>query len=358
MILLVLSMHSADVYSPFGNWYFVDRQPLSRAEVLTFAAWQMYLQCFFMGLLFFAAGYFAPASLDRKGPARFMRDRAIRLGLPTLLYMFLIGPVTEYYFAHSWNSTEPTTFATEWLKHIRNGQFRQENGPLWFCLALLIFCGVYAALPKMRGGVSPPVPGTTELIGFALIMAGSTFLARALNAPVVLNMHLRDFPQYILLFGAGIAAARGEWLGKLRYRMGIRWLAIVGTLGFAAWLALLLFGGALAGKGAYYSGGWHWQNAAFSLWESFTCIAFCFALLVIFRERFPAQGRISRFLSENAFSVYVFHPPILIAAARMLSGVVWLSLVKFAALSVLSAVGSFGLSALIFRRIPGLRRIL
>lgn len=28
MILLVLSMHAADTYSPLGNWYFVDRRPI------------------------------------------------------------------------------------------------------------------------------------------------------------------------------------------------------------------------------------------------------------------------------------------------------------------------------------------
>ena len=162
MILLVLSMHSADVYSPLGNWYFVDRRALAWAELLTFAAWQMYLQCFFMGLLFFTAGYFVPGSFDRKGLGRFMRDRFVRLGLPTLLYMFLIGPVTEYYFAHSWNSTEPTSFANEWLKHIRNGQFLQENGPLWFCLALLIFSVVYALAPVARTNRDSRAPGTVE----------------------------------------------------------------------------------------------------------------------------------------------------------------------------------------------------
>lgn len=139
MIVLVVSMHAADTYSPLGNWYYLDRKPLSTAALLTFAAWQMYLQSFFMGLLFFIAGFFVPTSLDRKGPRQFLRDRSYRPGLPVVFYMFILGPVTEYFCAHSWNSTSPTSFAKEWVKHIRNGQFLQENGPLWFCLALLIF---------------------------------------------------------------------------------------------------------------------------------------------------------------------------------------------------------------------------
>ena len=56
VILLVVSMYAADTYSPLGSWYFVDRKPLTTPTLLFFAAWQTYLQAFFMGLLFFTAG--------------------------------------------------------------------------------------------------------------------------------------------------------------------------------------------------------------------------------------------------------------------------------------------------------------
>jgi fucose 4-O-acetylase-like acetyltransferase len=350
MIFLVISMHAADTYSPLGSWYFTDRTPLSPPVLLFFAAWQMYLQSFFMGLLFFVAGVFVPSSFDRKGPVRFVRDRAFRLGLPVLFYLFVLGPVTEYYVAHSWNSTKPTSMANEWIKHIRNGEFLQENGPLWFCLALLIFSVAYAAWPRARRNVDTPAPDTGRLIGFALVMAAFTFFVRAARAPSFLNMNLGDFPQYILLFTAGIFAARRGWLPKLRYSAGIRWLAVVLPIGFAAWFTLV--------NGHADFGGWHWQAAAFCLWESFTCVAVCFGLLVLFREKCNSQGRLSKFLSENAFSVYVFHPPIVILAARMLHGVLWHPLVKFAMLTAIGATASFALSAAVFRRIPLLRNIL
>ena len=269
MIILVISMHAADTYSPLGNWYFEDRKPLSAAALITFAAWQMYLQSFFMGLLFFIAGYFAPASLDRKGPLQFVRERAFRLGLPVLFYMFVLGPITEYFCAHSWTSTEPTSFANEWIKHIRNGEFLQENGPLWFCLALLIFSLLYAVLRAWRPDVagrhedSPP-PNTTKLAGFAIAMASLTFFVRLMmpSGASFLNMDLGDFPQYILLFGAGILAARGRWLPKLSLSSGIRLLMIVLPAGFVTWFIILREGGAFAGKGSAYSGGWHGRACA------------------------------------------------------------------------------------------------
>jgi peptidoglycan/LPS O-acetylase OafA/YrhL len=99
MILLVISMHSADKYSPLGNWYFSDRAPLNAGSLLFFDGWQMYLQSFFMGLLFFVAGYFVPSSFDRKGPVKFVRDRLFRLGLPVLFICSSWGRSPSTFFS-------------------------------------------------------------------------------------------------------------------------------------------------------------------------------------------------------------------------------------------------------------------
>ena len=363
MIILVISMHAADTYSPLGNWYYVERPVIGVPTLLTFAAWQMYLQSFFMGLLFFVAGVFTPASIDRKGSGQFVRDRAFRLGVPVLFYMFVLGPITEYYVAHSW--TAPYSFAHEWWQHIVDLEVLQENGPLWFCLALLIFSVVYAAWRGSRGRApdpadAGPAPGIGTLIGFALVMAAGRFVIRAVPpyGASVLNMHLGDFAQYILLFSAGIVAARHRWLSTLSVVSAKRWAMVVLPLGFAAWLGIIATGRAPDGSFHVTDTGWHWQSAALSLWESFTCVALSLGLLVLFRERFNAQDRVTRFLSANAFAVYVFHPPILIIGARLLHCLAWAPLAKFVVLTVLTAVAAFALSARVFRRIPLLRAIL
>ena len=97
MIMLVITMHAAVTYSNLGRWYYNEKSHLDTGTFLFFASYQSWLQAFFMGLLFFIAGYFVPAKFDRKGAGRFLRDRTIRLGVPTLIYMFLIGPATIYY---------------------------------------------------------------------------------------------------------------------------------------------------------------------------------------------------------------------------------------------------------------------
>ena len=364
MIVLVLSMHSADTYSPLGNWYFVDRRPIDLPTLAFFAGWQMFLQSFFMGLLFFVAGCFVPASLDRKGPRRFLRDRLVRLGLPVLLYMLVIGPLTEYYAAHSWNSTLPTSFAHEWVKHIANGQVWQENGPLWFCLALLVFSAAYVGLSVSfptrfgRDAVVRPIPRPAHVASFAALMAAATFAVRLSSPPTVFNLPLRDFAQYALLFGAGIVAARGNWLTQLRAQASIAPLATAVVAGLAALFELLYAGGFARGNGAFYYGGAHWQCAAFALWESAACVAMGVGLLSLFRARFDRQGERAHFLSDNAFAVYAIHPPILIMSARLIQPLHWPSVAMFALLWALAGVGSFASSALVVRRLPLLNRIL
>src|SRR5262249_19248997 len=66
MIMLVLSMHAAVTYSHLGSWYFMENTPVSKAETFTFATYQVFLQSFFMGFLFFIAGYFVPKAYDTK----------------------------------------------------------------------------------------------------------------------------------------------------------------------------------------------------------------------------------------------------------------------------------------------------
>ena len=63
MIILVLSMHACDTYSPFGNWYYTDRQATGLGTKLFFGVYQSFLQAFFMAVLFFIAGYFSAAAL-------------------------------------------------------------------------------------------------------------------------------------------------------------------------------------------------------------------------------------------------------------------------------------------------------
>ena len=67
MIVLVVNMHACVTYSHVGDWYLTIEPDPSMSVKIPFIVWQSMLQSFFMGLLFFLAGYFAAGSLARRG---------------------------------------------------------------------------------------------------------------------------------------------------------------------------------------------------------------------------------------------------------------------------------------------------
>jgi len=78
-------------------------------------------------LLFFIAGYFVPSSYSEKGAVAFLKARTFRLGWPILLYVFILGPLTEYYMAHSWHP-DPVdrSFIQEYTYYIIRFRFLEE----------------------------------------------------------------------------------------------------------------------------------------------------------------------------------------------------------------------------------------
>jgi hypothetical protein len=185
-------------------------------------------------------------------------------------------------------------------------------------------------------------------------IAALTFLVR-LAAPLgasFLNMQLCYFPSYVIMFALGVQANPSDWLRTFSDRLA--WRSASVCLGVAAviWLPLLIFGGGLAGRTSAYNGGVHWQSAALSFWEALICVGMSLAVLALFRARVSGQGRFSRFMSDNAFAVYVVHPPILIGLALALARVEIPAVPKFALLWLLSAAACFGIAAPLARRIP------
>jgi surface polysaccharide O-acyltransferase-like enzyme len=79
---------------------------------------------------------------------------------------------------------------------------------------------------------------------------------------------------------------------------------------------------------------------------------------VLFRDKFNRQGRLARWLSDNCFSVYVFHPPLLIAVTLAMRSFDAPKLVKFGCATALGAAVTYLASSLLLRRVPLLKRIL
>jgi len=363
MIVLVVSMHSAVTYSHMGGWYYKEDPTPPPLMTLGFATYQVFLQAFFMGFLFLLAGYFVPGAYDRKGLGQFLRDRAVRLGIPALIYMLAIHPLNVYGLLRGYDHiTAP--FPAAWWRYVSSLRFVGQSGPMWFTIALLIFCLFYG-LARLFGRGQPentpsaPLPGHVHVIGLGLLMGLCTFLVRIVQpmGTNILNLQLCYFSQYILLFLVGLVAWRKNWLRRIPYAFGMQWFMLALTVGVGAWFAIAI--PVLSSHAvAQLSGGVTWQSATFSLWESFFCLGVCLGLTVWFREKFNRQGRLTQWLSDNCFTVYMFHAPILIAVTLALQGWAAPKPAKFLAATVLAVVLTYAASSLVLRRIPLLRRVL
>jgi glucan biosynthesis protein C len=364
MIMLVLSMHAAVTYSGHGSWYVTEPANLGLPQDFAFLTYQVFLQSFFMGFLFFIAGYFVPGAYDKKGAGRFLRDRAWRLGLPSLLFIFVIQPIACYYAAGIWDTDHG--FGGAYEHYFLSGRFLSGSGPLWFCVALLFFCAVYAGWRKLdaRKPDAHPKPPTSFprgiiIAAFIGLITLSTFLVRVPwpMGTSFYNMQFCYFSQYVAFFIAGILAYRHSWLSTLSVRTSKTWgfIGLVG--GLAIWCTLIALN--ISAKTYHpFDGGWHWQSLGMCAIDALAGTGISIGLLGLFRERFNRQGRLAAFFSASAFAVYVFHTPILIAITRLLTGLHWLPLLKFGLATVLCIIATYVLCAFVFRRLPLVKNIL
>lgn len=362
MIVLVVNMHACVTYSHVGDWYLMSESEPRLAAKVPFIVWQGMLQSFFMGLLFFVSAYFAAGSLARRGPGGFVRERLVRLGLPTLFYMLVIHPFILLGL-NPWhhNFGPPATFYAHYLT---SGRFLGSSGPLWFAVALLLFSLALAAGTRLRPA-SPPAaapsgapPSAGTLLGFALALGLGSFAVRLVQ-PIgknILNLQLCFFVQYIAWFVAGLHAARHGWLVPLAASVRARragWLALVG--GAIAMLVLLAVGARNAPPEIFF-GGAHWQAFGLALWEQLTGLGLALGALALFARRGNTDTRALRWLADRSFGVYVLHAPVLVALAMAFRALPYHLYGLVALLTMTGLAISFALAD-VARRIPGLRAI-
>ena len=360
VIVFVVVQHIAVTYTGMGSWYYKEGAPLDVFTMIGFAFYESMTQGYFMGLLFLIAGYFVPRAYDSKGFGRFIKERLIRLGVPSLIYMLVINPLIVYFLLGYGAQMDYVRFYAGYFTTL---SVFSGSGPLWFAVALLVFALVYALVRLIvrdvrvvKKEISPSAKNLWILI---LIIAACAFLVRLVQ-PIgtsFFNMQLCYFAQYIVLFIVGIQAYRHNLFAKIPYKSGKRWLIFGVVAGFFTWSALMLTGGAMTNY-APLNGGLTWQSAGFSLWESFVAIAIDVGLLAIFREKCNAPNKFFTTLSDNSFAVYVFHPPIIIAAALLFRPMELPVAAKFAILCIVSLPLCFLAAHFIVRKIPLLKKVM
>ena len=108
---------------------------------------------------------------------------------------------------------------------------------------------------------------------------------------------------------------------------------------------------------AWFTGGLHWQQLLYAVWEQMLGFSIIVALLTygkkLWNKSSPLMGRLSR----NAFAVYIFHPLVLIVLSLSIRNWAVDPAIKFLVVAPLGIAGSFLLASAI-TSIPGVRKII
>lgn len=303
-------------------------------------------QAYFMGLFFGLSAYFTPGSLDRKGVRQFIRDRALRLGVPLALFVFVLGPIAGLPFALA----RPGSYG--FGDYLRSIGF----GPLWFVEVLIIFTAVYLAV--RRGRPTPPARDESlrarSVIIFVAGLVVVTYLWRLIvplshDIPYLGIASGYEIPQYVAFFVVGMIAYRRGWLHNLPSRFGI--VGGIVALGASVVLSPLLVIGM---EQAVQRG--TWQSAVYALWEQVFAVGICLALLVFFRRFVNNRGRLSAELARSAFPAYVVHAPVITWLAVAMAPLGLHAVPGFVIAAVIGVPLTFAVAAGV-RRLPGLRRV-
>ena len=362
LTILVIAHHAGQTYGPTGgDWPVFAAE---RAGIL--GPFFSVNAAFFMGLFFLISGYFLPGACDRKGAGPFLRDRALRLGLPLLVFgLAVFGPLTFLDYAGSPEGAGrsfPSYFFRVYL-----GEWRVEFAHLWFIAHLLVYAAGYAAWRRFarpaarRSGRPSPVPGPRAIALYTVALALATFAVRV-RFPVdrwvnlgIVPVEIAHLPQYLSLFIIGVLAARGDWLRRLPTATGLTLLAI--GLTEAALRYAYGSGGRGLLPGLLADGGFNRGSLVWSAWEAIICVGLCAGLLTLARERCNAQGAIRRGLAANAYAAYVLHLWPVVGLQFALASVALPPFAKFALVTLVGVPLSFALAALV-RGLPRLGKVL
>lgn len=339
---LVIVHHTAITFGADGSWFFRDPAAPFSLPLTVLTAVD---QSFFMGIFFGIAGHFSGPSLARKGPLRFLADRGLRLGIPVLLFGWVLYPLIVWLqtaYAHR-------TFAWPPLQDF-------NPGPLWFTLALLLFCVALVVVRQFRPAGEPSTNPLriSQAIRLALAMAVLTVATR-LVFPLGVNVlwfQIGYFPQYVLLFCVGVASGGTDFLARVP-RTWLLAALLAGAAGISGGLAVFLLGA--GGNAELMRGGMHWQAATYAVLECVQCVAFCVVALLLAREH-AGRSRLGAELGRDAFGAYVLHAPILVALGMWASRLPLAQEGKFVLTAVLAILASF-IAGGALRRLPLAREI-
>lgn len=337
LMTAVIAHHVAQAYGPTGGWWPV--QEPTRAAIL--GPFFMVNRSFGMSLFFMIAGYFTVASFEKSGPRAFVKSRLLRLGIPLLVFSFLVLLLQVFVFG----PMDTGELGALWPIDV---------GHLWFVQHLIIYSLGYALWRVLRPAASlsekpANLPGYGTVLAFAAGLALCTAIIRTwfyIDEWVYIFGYIRiafaDVPRDLGLFIVGTLAYRHQWVTRFPSREGRIWLA-VGLVLAGFWYAYELWLRDFVVVSDTVLG------LLVPLWESLLCCGMCIGLTVLFRDKVNAQGPVAREMAKGTYAAYMIHIFIVLLFQYLAIGLIAPPFLKFLLVSLVSVPVTFLLASLLRR---------
>lgn len=275
-------------------------------------AWQ---DVYLMALMFFLSGLFVWPSLQRKRDWAFLRDRALRLGLPFVFGIAVVIPVAIYP-VYRLTAADPS-IAAYW--HSLRALPFWPNGPLWFLWQLLALNFVAAGLHFVAPNAIPALGRRSAAADKSPARYFGVLLAVSAIAYVPLAIAFTPWAWS----NSGLFAV--QWCRPLLY--AVYFFAGVGIGGAGIERGLVAVDGILARRWTYALAA---ALASLFLWMGLTaltmphgaslgveiaadlsfvpaCAAGCFFLIAVCLRFATGYSRLLGYLSANAYGLYLVH---------------------------------------------------
>ncbi len=371
LVFLVVVFHMTCAYTNYANWWAVNDD-----NSVFFDYLMRLLNLFLMPVLFFISGYFALPSLHRYGSYRFLKKKIIRLGIPWLVGVLLVGPIRIYIYQYSrgfedismWQlfvlkTQEAATFYTGFITSSQ--QFHHSH--FWFLSLLLFFFFVFVLLHKaisFRAGRASPENQITEpsiksiILVFVLISIVTAvitlimfllFIKEPGKQPFVIIASILQFQPtrvglYTTCFATGIYTFYKNWFYSIK--------TLGSPLGWLVLTLLLL----LAEENVFASltsGLTPVLGVAYVTIKSFLVFSIIMSLMTFGGKYWNSGSKLNQLLANNSYSIYLIHFVIVLSVQLVMYK--WWNVTiyaKFVTGSILSLALSFLFSEFAVRRYP------
>lgn len=347
LTMLVVLHHWAIANGAPGDWYITENSllPFQFSILGIFIATN---QAFFMGFFFLISAYFVPLAYQKKGGYSFLINRFKRLGIPLLIYSFIISPLLQFVIQLS--TSEKPISLSEFI-HVKNNIF--QPGPLWFVELLLAFNVLYYLYRRFwhkNYYTTKKIELRAKHIVYAIAFLSIGTYSIRIFTPVgywlpYLQIQPAHLLQYIFCFCVGLATQ------KFKIDSGLNLLSSKRIFLLAQIFILILlpfiFITSQETDFNRFMGGKNILSLLYSFWEQATAILLMLAIAGIFKFKWNTQGSFAKKLSENCYTVYITHSIVLVGFSLTFSAYENASFAKFILLSPIVLVFCFLFAELI-----------